>query len=220
MKFGTIGHKKTKLPVSIAIYPLESVLILPGGYLSLNVIEPRYVQLIEDALCGDRIIGVTQLLPNQLAIEKKQIYDIGSLARIVSFLEKDDGHLKISLQGVCRFRCIREIFSDKPYRYFQIEPNKDDFFDEKDDAAVYKDALLDTFYEYFDANHLEADWETIIQVPMKTLINGLSAHAPFNTLERQALLEAPSLKNRAEILIALAERFFLAQNGLQAVDLQ
>ena len=204
MKAGNIGYETSQLPNCVAIYPLESVLILPSGYLSLNVIEPRYIQLIEDALCGDRIIGVTQIQPNQPTIEKKQIYNIGSLARIVSFLEKSDGHFKISLQGICRFRCIQEVYTDTPYRYFQIEPNEKDFFDEKDDGSAYREALLSAFSNYFDANHMEADWETILQAPMKTLINGLSSHAPFNTLERQALLEAPNLKHRAEILIALA----------------
>lgn len=220
MKPDSNAAENTDIVTSIAVYPLESVLLLPGGYLSLRILEPRYIQLVEDSLTKNRLIGIIQFLPDQETVTKKALYEIGSLARIISFSEEKDGSVKISLQGICRFRREKEIECDKPYQCFAITPYRNDFYEEDNESASHREALLDAFSDYFDANNLEADWEVLVQAPMKTLVNGLSSHAPFNTKEKQALLEAPDLKNRAQILIALAERFILAQNGINATDLQ
>lgn len=210
----------TDLPDHIAIFPLPSVLILPGGYLSLNVFESRYLELVEDAIAGNRLIGIIQLLPEQRNKSLPDLYLMGCIARIVSFSETGDGSLAISLQGICRFKRIEEITTTKPYRLLKIAPQLNDLNDSRDQDNSYRETLLNAFSDYLEAHELEADWESIVQASSETLVNALSISAPFGTAEKQALLEAPNIKARAEILIALAERSILAQDGIKPIDLQ
>jgi len=221
MKAGNAKYiSATDLPERIAIFPLQSVLILPGGYLSLNVFEPRYLQLVEDAIAGNRLIGIIQILPEQKSKTLPDLYVMGCIARIVSFSETGDGRLAISLQGVCRFKRIGEITTTKPYRVLKIAPQLNDLLESEDKDNSYRETLLTAFSDYLEAHELEADWESIVQASSETLVNALSISAPFGTAEKQALLEAPDLKSRAEILIALAERSILAQDGVKPIDLQ
>lgn len=197
------------LPETIPVFPISGVLLLPGGQLPLNVFEPRYLALFDAALSGNRLIGMiqpamseaqTNILPDRPALAQ-----VGCIGRITSFTETGDGRYVISLAGICRFRLMHETSSSKPYRSFHIAPFITDLTTADDEGQVDRAGLLAAFRAYLDANKLEADWESVERASNVTLVNSLSMISPFGPAEKQALLEAPDLKTRAETLIAITE---------------
>lgn len=124
-----------------------------------------------------------------------------------SFAETGDGRYITSISGVCRFRLLEEVGEGHPYRTFKIAPFMTDLSAEDDESTVDRGELLRVFRAYLDANKLEADWESVERAGNRTLVNSLSMMSPFGPAEKQALLEAPDLKTRAETLIAITEIF-------------
>lgn len=200
------------LPKYVALFPLEGVLLLPGGYLPLNVFEPRYLEMIEDTMQGNRILGIIQPLPTIMNDKKPQLYKTGCLGRITSYSETGDGRIMIGLQGICRFTFLTENLTDKPYRIAKVQPEEDDLVERNDESKVDREGLLDTFENFLEAHEMEADWDSIMQAPTETLVNALSIIAPFGTAEKQALLEAPDIGTRAQTLIALTERSLMTRD--------
>jgi Lon protease-like protein len=137
---------------------------------------------------------------------------IGCLGRITSFSETGDGRYIVSLTGVCRFRLIEEVSTGNPYRTFKHAPFMADLSSEDDDEAVDRANLLRVFRDFLDANQLDADWDSVERAGNRMLVNSLSMMSPFGPAEKQALLEAPDLRSRAETLIAITE-IVLAQGG-------
>lgn len=212
MKAGNAHYTGSQdLPDQVALFPLEGVLLLPGGYLPLNVFEPRYLEMIEDAMGGNRLIGIIQPLSGDEP--KPELYKIGCLGRISSYSETGDGRIMIGLQGICRFSLTGELATQTPYRIATIKPDPSDLVEPEDFDLVDREDLLNTFEEFLDANEMEADWDSIMQAPTQTLVNALSIVAPFGPAEKQALLEAPDIATRAETLIALTERSLMMQTG-------
>ena len=203
------------LPETVPVFPISGVLLLPGGQLPLNIFEPRYLAMLDAAMAGNRLIGMIQpaLTEVQADIlpERPALAPVGCLGRITSFTETGDGRYIVSLAGVCRFRLMDEVASSKPYRSFHIAPFVADLTNAEEEGQVDRSGLLSAFRAYLEANKLEADWESVERASNITLVNSLSMMSPFGPAEKQALLEAPDLKTRAETLIAITE-IVLARN--------
>ncbi len=212
--------KREDLPEVLPVFPLTGALLLPGGQLPLNIFEPRYLSMFDAALAGDRVIGVIQpsLLdhPDGGDPLRPALSSVGCVGRITSFAETGDGRYITSLSGVCRFRLLDEEGDSRPYRRFRVAPFMSDLSEDDDEASVDRSELLRVFRAYLDANKLEADWESIERAGNRTLVNSLSMMSPFGPAEKQALLEAPDLKVRAETLIAITE--ILLARGLSDTD--
>ncbi len=203
------------LPGTVAVFPLSAALLLPGGRLPLNVFEPRYLEMVDHALSGNRLIGMIQpRLDGALKADgEPELCDVGCLGRITSFAETGDGRYLISLQGVCRFRVAAEDAVKTPFRQCRITPFLADLDVEAGAEEVDRAALLQAFRAYLKANELEADWESVSRAENATLVNALSMMAPYGPAEKQALLEAPDLKTRAETLIAMTEIALARESG-------
>lgn len=201
--------KREDLPETVPVFPLTGALLLPGGQLPLNIFEPRYLAMFDAALAGDRLIGIVQpsLLESGEPAEgpRPALSNVGCIGRITSFAETGDGRYITSISGVCRFRLLDEVGQGHPYRTFKIVPFMADLSAEDDESTVDRVELLRVFRAYLDANKLEADWESVERAGNRTLVNSLSMMSPFGPAEKQALLEAPDLKTRAETLIAITE---------------
>lgn len=200
--------KREDLPETVRVFPLTGALLLPGGQLPLNIFEPRYLAMFDAALAGDRLIGIVQPALSDHGgndVARPSLSSVGCIGRITSFAETGDGRYITSLSGVCRFRLLEEIGEGHPFRSFRIAPLMTDLSAEDDEAAVDRAELLRVFRAYLDANKLEADWESVERAGNRTLVNSLSMMSPFGPAEKQALLEAPDLRTRAETLIAITE---------------
>jgi Lon protease-like protein len=214
MKIGNCSYGCAKdMPSVIPVFPLPAALLLPRADMPLNIFEPRYMAMIDDAIAGDRIVGMVQ--PDETSAPCARgpaLRPVGCAGRIVSFAETGDGRYQVMLTGVARFRVLGEIASDKPYRRCEIsvDPFLCDF--QPDQHCVDRSAVLRAFRAYLVAHDLEADWESIGRASSETLVNALAMIAPFGPAEKQALLEAPDLKARAETLVAIAE-MTLAEGG-------
>ena len=209
--------KSDDLPETVPVFPLPGALLLPEGHLPLNIFEPRYLAMIDRALASDRLIGMVQpaLHAIDTGTEGGALSSVGCLGRITSFSETGDGRYLISLTGVCRFRLLKEVdAAGKPYRSFVHAPFIADLSGDYDEDAVDRNNLLRVFRAFLDANQLEADWESVERAGNRVLVNSLSMMSPFGPAEKQALLEAPDLKTRAETLIAITE-ILLAQGGCE-----
>lgn len=213
--------KREDLPESIPVFPLTGALLLPGGQLPLNIFEPRYLAMFDAALAGSRLIGMVQPALNEAGdTARPQLSAVGCIGRITSFAETGDGRYISSLTGVCRFRVMEEVGEGHPYRTVQFMPFLADLSGDEDEGSVDRQELLRVFRAYLDANKLEADWEAVERAGNRTLVNSLSMMSPFGPAEKQALLEAPDLKTRAETLIAITEIFLARGFGESDTILQ
>ncbi|MEZ2331570.1 LON peptidase substrate-binding domain-containing protein [Mesorhizobium sp. RCC_202] len=208
MRVGNARYRLAKdLPSVIPVFPLAGALLLPGGRMPLNVFEPRYLQMIDEVMGGSRLIGMIQpSLDGALRADgEPELCSVGCAGRIISLAETGDGRYLISLQGVCRFRIGQELTVKTPFRQCRMAPFLTDLEEEQAGADVDRPALLKAFRAYLQANELEADWESVSRAENGMLVNALSMMAPYGPAEKQALLEAPDLKTRAETLIAITE---------------
>ncbi|TPM91528.1 MULTISPECIES: LON peptidase substrate-binding domain-containing protein [unclassified Mesorhizobium] len=215
MQAGNAHYRLAKdLPSTIPIFPLEGALLLPGGRMPLNIFEPRYLQMVDEAVAGSRLIGVIQpSLDGALRDDgEPQLCNVGCAGRIIAFSETGDGRYLISLQGVCRFRIGHELTVKTPFRQAKPAPFLADLDDDPAANEIDRPALLRAFRAYLQANDLEADWESVSRAENAMLVNALSMMAPYGPAEKQALLEAADLKTRAETLIAITEMALAREN--------
>lgn len=193
---------------SLPIFPLAGVLLLPRGKLPLNIFEPRYLAMTRDALAGDRLIGMVQPSdPNQPASGNPAVYPTGCAGRVTSFSETDDGRYLITLTGLCRFR-IREELPLLESGYRRVVPQWDDFAADLKtprEAAFDRERLMRGLRAYFEKHQIKAEWDAIGSVPGERLVTSLAMVCPFEPSEKQALLEARGLDERAELLTAIVE---------------
>jgi uncharacterized protein len=193
----------------IPVFPLPGALLLPRGQMPLNIFEPRYLAMIDDALrSAHRLIGMIQPDDAHPGPENKpNLYKVGCVGRITQFAETGDGRYLLQLTGVVRFRIEAELEVVTPYRQCRViyAPFTDDFIARKGEDEVDRKRLLHALSEFLEANNLKADWEGIENAPNEALVNALAMMSPYGTAEKQALLEAPDLKTRAEILVAATE---------------
>ncbi|MGE0613980.1 MAG: LON peptidase substrate-binding domain-containing protein [Hyphomicrobiales bacterium] len=212
-------RKPDDLPAEIPVFPLRGVILLPRSTLPLNVFEPRYIALVNDALAGARLVGIVQ--PDTGAGEEESpqgstvpLRKLGSVGRITAFQETGDGRILITLTGVSRYRITGERGTAAPYRVCQVDFSgfAQDFEQGAGESAVNRKRLLKVLRSYLQAHDLSADWESINRSSNELLVNTLSVISPYGPEEKQALLEAPDLKARAEVLIALAEMDLAARD--------
>ena len=199
------------LPAALPVFPLRGAILLPRATLPLNVFEPRYLDLLDHVISGARVLGIIQPQANDEMEESPQgsdvaLKDVGCAGRVTSFQEHDDGRLLISLSGIARFRAHGEIATDDPFRTLDV--TYDEFADDLTSGAgeddVDRERLLEVLQDYLNARQLQADWQAINKAPTELLVNSLSTISPFGPEEKQALLEAKDLKQRAEVLATLA----------------
>jgi len=202
------------IPGVVPVFPLSGALLLPGGQMPLNIFEPRYLAMIDDAVCHDRLIGMVQprfdkvgreLAGKDCSVAEPELCELGCLGRITAFQETGDGRYLINLTGICRYRIVDEIECRKGYRRCQIAIFGNELETHDDGSEVDRDNLLATFRKYLDANGMEADWESVSKASNETLVTALCMMSPYGPAEKQALLEADTLKDRADTLIAITE---------------
>ncbi|MGH6788509.1 MAG: LON peptidase substrate-binding domain-containing protein [Pseudolabrys sp.] len=212
------------LPEVIPVFPLPGALLLPRGQMPLNIFEPRYLAMIDDALRdGSRLIGMIQPdARHPEPADKPPLYKVGCVGRITQLAESGDGRYLLELTGVARFRIEQELNVATAYRQCRVTfaPFHDDFIARKGENAVDREALLVTLRDFLKANDLKADWDGIEKAPNEALVNALAMMSPYGPAEKQALLEAPDLKTRAEVLIALTEIDLAKKNTVGEPQLQ
>ena len=197
------------LPASFPVFPLSGALLLPGGRLPLNIFEPRYLAMVEDALAARRMLGMVLPDPAHPKVTgRSAIYGVGCLGRIASFAETEDGRYLVTLVGLSRFRVLEEL-PDSPRGYRRVRadfvPYAADPADPPAEGGVDQAALLAAVRTYFQAQRIEADWPAIERTAPPTLVTTLSMVCPFTDAEKQALLEAPDLGHRAAMLVSLMQ---------------
>jgi Lon protease-like protein len=195
------------LPQKIPVFPLSGALLLPRAELPLNIFEPRYLAMIDHALSADRLIGIIQPAADREAEAVPPLMKVGCVGRIISYTETADDRMLITLSGVCRFQLVSELETATPYRQViaNFHPFAIDLAAEGGASEVNRPALLKAFRDYLAANNMKANWSEVDHAPTDILVNTLSLLAPYDPQEKQALLEAPDLKTRAEVLVALTE---------------
>jgi Lon protease-like protein len=198
-----------ELPEIIPVFPLPGALLLPRGQMPLNIFEPRYLAMIDDALRdGHRLIGMIQPdVTHSDSDAAPTLFQVGCAGRITQFAESGDGRYILELTGISRFRVSEELTVLTPYRQARVDffAFVDDFTARKGEDEVDRKTLLKVLTEFLKANHLKVDWEGVESAPTEALVNALAMMSPYGVAEKQALLEAKDLKTRAEILIAVTQ---------------
>ncbi|GGF06974.1 MULTISPECIES: LON peptidase substrate-binding domain-containing protein [Stappia] len=213
-----IYSEPADLPRSVPLFPLSGALLLPQTQMPLNIFEPRYVAMIDAALQGDRLIGIIQpdhTVPGAEQAEVPPLMRVGCVGRIIAYQETGDGRYLVTLNGIARFTLVEELDSVTPFRIGVIsaEDFADDFRAGFGEETVDREGLIKTLKDYLEANSLEADWDSIERASTEVLVNALAMMSPYGPAEKQALLEAPDLRTRADTLVALTEVELARQGG-------
>jgi Lon protease-like protein len=194
------------LPAVVPVFPLEGVLLLPRGGLPLNIFEPRYLNMIDDVMAGDRVLGMVSTTSGGTR-DLPKLAGVGCLGRVTSFSETSDGRYLITLTGLCRFGLGEELPVQTPYRQVRADYGRfaGDLQAPTEDVEIDRDRLLEALRAYLDTRGLDIEWETARGAPAEALVNSLSMALPFGAPEKQALLEAAALPDREAVLVALLE---------------
>ena len=200
------------LPPEIPIFPLTGVLLLPGGKLPLNIFEPRYLNMTAAALAGDRMIGMIQPTGDNEGAQP-EVYRTGCAGRLTSFSETENGRYLITLSGYARFDIKQELPLRDGFRMVVPDwaPYRQDLA-EDDSDIIDRDRMLRALKGYFAANQVDANWDAIKDTPTDQLVNALAMMCPFQPSEKQALLEATSLLDRADVMVVLLEMSLAAND--------
>lgn len=216
------GYQRLEdLPQNLPVFPLDGALLLPGACLPLNIFEPRYLNMIDDAMAGGRLIGMIQTAPGGDGA-RRALTSIGCAGRITSYAETPDGRYIITLTGVCRFRVLQELDVRTPYRQVRADftPFAGDLADDVVEHGQIGGAFLGALKTFLERRGLSLDWKLAEQAPPDALITSLAMGLPFDPAEKQALLEAPTLNDRFEALLALLQIDGAAEPGDGAAPLQ
>ena len=220
-------RRPADLPPRIPIFPLRGAILLPRATLPLNVFEPRYLEMLDDVMAGDRLIGIIQpAVDDTVEYEESprspvELRNVGCVGRVTSYQEVDHARRMITLTGVTRYDVLDEAVIDLPYRVMSVSYDRyaSDLSEGLGEEQVDRTNLLRVLRSYLDANRLEADWSAIQRASSEFLINALCVMCPYGPEEKQALLEAQDLRRRADVLVALAE-MELASSGNSGNTLQ
>jgi len=207
MKFSDRYRSSGDLPQRLPVFPLAGALLLPRAELPLNIFEPRYLDMVNDALAGDRLIGMIQPVLETEKDERPALMEMGCAGRITAYAETPDNRILLTLVGVSRFTIREELNAGTAYRQViaDFSPFAIDLVSDLGASEVNRPALLKAFRDYLNANNMNADWDQVDAASTEVLVNTLSLLAPYPAKEKQALLEAPNLKTRADVLVALTE---------------
>lgn len=189
-------------PVRLSIFPLGGAILFPGLQLPLHVFEPRYRALVGSALAKDRRIAMIQ---PQTASEGAPLFEIGCVGRIGDVEALDDGRYNIVLEGESRFRVLRELEVTTPFRQVEGELIADP--ETESLSAIERAGFEQEAREFADLQGYAVDWDAVARLDDQSLINGVSQIAPFDAAAKQALLEAPNIAARCELLVQLMQFF-------------
>lgn len=215
-------RRPSDLPPRIPVFPLRGAILLPRATLPLNVFEPRYLEMVDDVMSGERLIGIVQPAPGGETDEEESplgrsvgLRGVGCVGRVTTYQEVDNGRLVITLTGIARYHILDEAQTDRPYRVASVSYDRfaSDLSEGLGEDQVDRANLLRVLRSYLDANRLEADWSAIQRASSEFLINALCVMCPYGPEEKQALLEAEDLKRRADVLVALAEMELASGGG-------
>jgi uncharacterized protein len=202
-------HAASELPDAIPLFPLAGAILLPGGQLPLNIFEPRYLAMFDDAMRGERIIGIIQPEAefDAPAGETPPLRAVGAAGRITQLSETGDGRYFVVLSGIARFRVLSELDAPTPYRQARVDFDSfaEDFAPVETLTAARRDSLNAVAFDLAQALKLDIARTDIESMPDFDMIGVFSMIGPFNPVEKQALLESPDLATRADLLLALAE---------------
>ena len=207
--------KSFELPKIISVFPLSNFIIFPNTTVPLNIFEPRYIDMINDSMKSDKLIGMIQPKNSNNDKTLPELYSVGCLGKITSFRETEDGRYLIELKGLIRFKTISELKSEKKYREYEV-----DFKDFNQDLEYQKEQIkfsdLELIFKdlksLFDKRGFIINWKALEKQSLSETINALAMASPFSLEEKQALLEAKNLEDRknriAEILSTYANDVF------------
>lgn len=199
-------HGIESLPGRFPIFPLTGALLLPGGNLPLNIFEPRYLQMVRDAMQTDKVIGMIQPAEEAAGDGPAPVYRTGCAGRIGNFRETEDGRFLITLTGIARFDVAEELSVTTPYRQIVADFDRwrHDLNPEPPTDAL-RGELLGALKGFFELHEISADWSTIETAPLAGLVTSLAMICPFEPNEKQAVLEARDMNAQASLLTALMQ---------------
>ncbi len=201
--------RASDLPEAIPLFPLSGAILLPGGQLPLNIFEPRYLAMFDDAMRGERIIGIVQPAGGADAGPGKTplLRGVGAAGRITQLSETGDGRYFAVLSGIARFRLVAELDTTTPYRQARVDfnPFAEDFAPEETISPERRESLNAIAFDLAQALKMDIARSDIEAMPDFDMIAVFAMIGPFNPAEKQVLLEAPDLIARADLLLALAE---------------
>lgn len=203
------------MPTRLSIFPLPGAILFPGLQLPLHIFEPRYRALVGDALARDRRIAMIQ---PQRPAEGAPLFEIGCVGKIGEIEALDDGRYNLVLEGEARFRLLRELEVTTPFRQVEGELIAED--EHSALSSVERASFEREARRFADAQGYSVDWDSVARLDDRTLIDGVSQIAPFDMASKQALLEAPDLKSRCELLVQLMQFFGRSDPGEERVTLQ
>ena len=191
--------KDFEFPNKIPVFPLSNFIIFPNTTVPLNIFEPRYIQMIDDCMKGNRLIGIVQ--PKKTGdLKKPNLYDVGCVGKITSFNETDDGRYLIVINGICRYKIIEELINDKLYRECKI--NFDNYTNDlnkiKQEEIKFSNfkSIFNEIKILFKKQGYLINWKDLEKQNLDQIINTLSMASPFSLEEKQILLEANTLSER------------------------
>ena len=186
------------LPKKISIFPLSNFIIFPNTSMPLNIFEPRYIQMIDDSMKNERIIGMIQ--PKKQKKNKSELFSVGCAGKITSFNETDDGRYLIVIKGISRFKILKEINNDKLYREFEItfdDYKKEDMLNNNNEIKFTDLKLIfNNLKSFFEKKGYNVNWKELEKQSLDQTINTLAMASPFSLEEKQILLEAMNINNR------------------------
>lgn len=203
----------------LSIFPLPGALLFPDMHLPLHIFEPRYRAMVSDSMARDRRIGMVQPRPNGLMRgDRPALFDIGCVGKIVEFEASDDGRYNLILQGLSMFRILRELDVTTAFR--QVEAALLVGPEEPEVLSLSRRAALESESRAFaERQGYAVDWDAVTRLDDEALVNGIAQIAPFDVAAKQAMLEAPGIEARAELIIQLMQ-FFGRHDGEDSVTLQ
>ena len=204
-----------ELPATLPLFPLEGAVVLPHGQLPLNIFEPRYLNMVFDALADARLIGMIQPLPDSSAPEPA-LHQTGCAGRIVSFSETRDGRILLVLSGVSRFDVEYELELYRGYRRAKISWSRFTHDLDDEEIDIDRDRLLSLAKTYLESRQLAIEWDSLDGLELPELVDTLASSLPFSSREKQGLVEALMIQDRCELLSALCE--FAVEHPTQGED--
>jgi len=189
-----------KIPSSIPLFPLENVLLLPFGKLPLNIFEERYINMVLDSLKSHRMIGIIQPKNNN-----NDFFTMGCIGKITSYIETPDYRLVLNLEGICRFVLHERNLS--PKGYYQATIDTSDYLDDLNnlEPMVDRNNLIQKYANFFKMKKLEIDREVLAETSNLQLLSTLAMIAPFNKIDKQAILESPNVKERINTINSILD---------------
>ena len=188
------------LPSSIPIFPLDNVLLLPFGKLPLNIFEERYIKMTLDSLKSNRMIGIIQPKNNN-----NELFQMGCIGKITSYIETPDYRLVLNLEGICRFVLKERALT--PQGYYQAFINCQDYLDDLNnmEPSMDRNSLIQKYTNFFKMKKLDIDKEVLAETSNLQLLSTLAMLAPFNKIDKQAILESPNILSRISTINSILD---------------